>query len=225
MSIFQLEQIDCPACGQPVSLDVSYSVNADQRPDLRAAILEGSFQQITCPHCASSFRLEPRLTYLDETRQQWIAARPAAALSDWAAAELRAAKTFDRSSPSLSPGVVPRVTFGWAALREKLLIGQHGLDDCIVELVKVGVIRNLDQVRFSATRMLRLVDVSDERLVLVWIDDLAGADEALTVPRAAYSDVAASPGSWAALAQELSSGLFVDARRLFLTRQAPAERS
>jgi hypothetical protein len=43
MSMFESIAVACPACGTQVDFDAVQSVNADRRPDLRAAILAGTF--------------------------------------------------------------------------------------------------------------------------------------------------------------------------------------
>ena len=76
MSLFQTEEVACPSCGEKVNFDVVYSVNADRRPDLREAVLDGTFQEATCANCDKSFRLAPELSYLDVARRQWILVQP-----------------------------------------------------------------------------------------------------------------------------------------------------
>ncbi len=217
MSIFQLEDVTCPSCGARSSLDVSYSVNADLRPDLRQQVLDGTLQRTTCPSCRSVFRLEPRLTWLDVGRGQWIAARPADELAQWREQERRALETFGRVQGALGEGISPRVTFGWAALREKLTLQQLGLDDVAVEVLKIAMIRDLEAVTFSPTRALRVVARREDALILAWIDDAAGADgSALSVPLRTYTAIRAEAVAWAALSADLSAGPLVDARRLML---------
>ena len=216
MSIFQLETVPCPKCAASVEVDACYSVNADLRPDLLASTLDGAFQKSTCPACSSEFRLEPKLTWMDAGRGRWISARPAEELLLWADQEVKAKATFARISGTLSADVVPRLTFGWAALREKLLLMRRGLDDVAVELVKIAAIRDLDTVTFSARRALRFIDLRDDALIFAWVDDLAGADsEGLSIPVSTYTAVRTGSG-WDPLRRAVSVGPFVDARRLML---------
>src|SRR5262245_787748 len=137
MSIFVPISLSCPGCGTAVPFAAVMSVNADRRPDLRSAILNRSFQRESCPNCSESFRLDPELTYFDMARQQWILVQPAAMLPQWVDLEKQAKATFERT---YGPGAPPmlqalgrklqvRITFGWAALREKLLAVEHGLQD------------------------------------------------------------------------------------------------
>ena len=76
MSIFRTYELNCPACNTPVRFDLVMSVSADRRPDLREAILDGSFQRKVCPACATAFRPEPEFTYIDFARGQYIFVYP-----------------------------------------------------------------------------------------------------------------------------------------------------
>src|SRR5947208_2057858 len=137
MSRIHVENIPCPKCNNPVEFGVVASVNADRRPDLRAAILTNTFQVGVCPQCSESFRIEPDLTYLDAARKQWILVLPAHDLAAWPALEQNARSAFERTygaeagavAQELGRGLTARIAFGWPALREKLLCGEHGLDD------------------------------------------------------------------------------------------------
>ena len=97
MSVFEKTSLACPACGSTVVVDLVHSVNAVRRPDLRTAILDRSFQRTVCPACGAGFRVEPKFTYLDTGRKQFIAAMPASELPDWQEAEARAQASFDKA--------------------------------------------------------------------------------------------------------------------------------
>ena len=43
MSLFKETVIDCPSCARELSFETVHSLNADRRPDLRAEILNGSW--------------------------------------------------------------------------------------------------------------------------------------------------------------------------------------
>jgi hypothetical protein len=68
MSIFTDHSLPCPGCDTPVAYEIVQSVNVDRRPELRTAILDGSFQLKTCPSCGTSFRVEPEFIYMDKKR-------------------------------------------------------------------------------------------------------------------------------------------------------------
>jgi hypothetical protein len=232
MSIFRKTTLGCPACQTPVEFEEVHSLNADRRPDLRLAILDDTFQQEVCPKCSVRFRLDPAFNLMDTQRGQWIAAAPLTALQDWKAQEQHARKLFDRAygpeasaiAQEIGVGLKPRITFGWPALREKVLVSEHLLDDVVVELCKALVMRNSDSPISAATE-LRLVQVLDGDLIFAW---LKSADEArgtsMRVARKLYDEVATdNTGDWDELKGEFEGSLFVDLNRMMISGETPAK--
>lgn len=230
MSVFTTGTLSCPNCAAPVAFEVAHSVNADRRPDLREAILSGEFQRQACPACAHRFRLDPQLTYLDVERQQWIVAAPLARLPEWGDVERHARELFDQTYGADAPALVrdigrqlqARVVFGWPALREKILLRQQGLDDLLLELCKMALVRSQARIDLADDEDLRLLEATPDELILMWQNgSTEQARETLAVPRALYDEVAAAPQDWAQARAELGAGLFVDLNRI-LVPQAPA---
>jgi hypothetical protein len=225
MSIFKDVTVPCPACGKRVAFEAVSSVNADRRPDLRQEVLDGSFQRQPCPECGVAFRLEPEFTYFDLGRGQWIAVFPFGSIGEWEALEERARAAFDLSygpkaaalARQIGARLKPRVTCGWAALKEKILAADHGLDDVEIELTKMAVLRNSDEVPLTSQTELRLVDVKGSELIMAWIVAETGqVAQALAVPRDLYTEIAADRSGWQPLRDELAGRLFVDMQRLML---------
>lgn len=225
MSIFVPIPLSCPACRESGDFLVVQSVNADRRPDLRQAILDGAFQRETCAKCGAEFRLEPQFTYFDGGRRQWILIQQAFKLDQWATLEKAARATYERTygqhasaqAQAVGGELVVRVVFGWPALREKLLCVEHGLDDVVLEMLKTMLLRNADEPPISDDVELRLVEVSGPQLTLAWVDAATeGMFQTLQVPRSLYDDVAADQANWGTLPEELSAGAFVDMQRLFV---------
>src|SRR3974377_1182998 len=94
MSRFQSQTFPCPKCEEPVEFAIVASVNADRRPDFRAAILAGSFQRGTCGKCSYRFRIDPEVAYVDAGRKQWILVKAAQDVADWITLEKTALETF-----------------------------------------------------------------------------------------------------------------------------------
>ena len=230
MSIFRKTSLACPACKAAVEFDEVHSVNADRRPDLRLAILDDTFQQQVCPSCGRQFRLDPAFNLMDTRYGQWIDAAPLSELKNWKAREEHSRSLFNRAygaeasevAQEIGAGLTPRLTFGWPALREKLLAAEHQLDDAALELCKAVVMRNADSP-VSARSELRLVDVTEDELILAW---MLSADESpgptLRLGRALYEEVAAdADGDWDELKEDLANALFVDLNRLMIAGEAP----
>jgi len=231
MSLFKTTALDCPACARPLSFETVHSVNADRRPDLRAAILDGSFQRMKCPHCGASFRLDCDFTLLDIGRGQWIVAAPVAAIVHWQAREAQAREMFERAYGAQAPAVArevgqglrPRIVFGWPALREKLVVADLGLDDVALEAVKATVLRSSGTIPGRAVAELRLVAADGDQLLLAWQRSYDGAaGDVLSAPRALHDQIVADAAAgWAAFRAGFEGALFVDLKReLVRGRQA-----
>jgi hypothetical protein len=225
MSLFHAQTIACPACGTAKTADVFYSVNADRRPDLREAVIDRSFQAQLCDSCGAAFRIDPEFNYLDLARGQWIAVHPVGSLGQWEEIQAADHATFDKSygpgasagAREIGAGLQVRITFGWAAFREKLVAAEAGLDDVELELLKVAILRTQAKAPLSQAVELRLVDVVDGQLVLCWLDTAADTVvETMLVPAAAYDAIAADAEGWAALRREMAEGPFVDMQRLMV---------
>lgn len=229
MSLFRTIEVPCPSCNVPVSFDLVHSVNADRRADLRAAILNRTFQQEKCPSCGFAFRTEPEFTYINLGRNQWIAVWPASKRARWSECERHSQQAYDKGfgqaappeAQELAKEVRPRVVFGWAALCEKLIAHDAGIDDVTLELAKLAVARNQDDSPLAGNVELRLLGVEGDHLVLGWLQ--VGSEELTEVVRVSsdlIKEVEAQAADWKELRDELTSGIFVDMQKLMIPAAA-----
>lgn len=233
MSIFHPVQFMCPHCAEAVDFQSSNSVNADRRPDLRVAILDGTFQREDCLHCGTGFRAEPQLNYFDVGRGQWIAAVPGDGVDQWVELEASTREAFAKAfgdeagaiAQQIGARLKPRLVFGWRALAEKLIADEAGLDDVGLELTKLALMRGLDDPPLAVGQQLRLTGVDARAqtlsLLIVARDGSEQDAEALDVPKALYEQIVAEPEGWQALREQLGAGLFVDLARLTRGVAAP----
>jgi len=226
MSLFESAKAACPKCGTVHQFEVVASVNADRRPDLRAAILDGSFQREQCAKCKAEFVAPPMFTYFEVGGGWWILAQPAGFDEKWRdAAEIARegfAKAYGANASAaareIGTGLKVRVVFGWPALREKLLCGDLKLDDVELELLKMAIVRSSQDSPIGDDNELRLVGARGSELSLAWI--VAATERSiatLDVPRATYDEIAADHGDWQAIREEIASEPYVDMNRLLLT--------
>jgi len=230
MSLFNQATVTCPHCATQFEVDQVASINADRRPDLRREILDGVFQAQTCAHCGTVFRLPPSFSYLDVGHGQWIMAYPADELVNWPVLEAHAEEIFDTAYGAGAPaaardigaGLVPRITFGWPAIREKLLCPELALDDVTLELLKAAVMRTVQKPPFADSTELRLLGAADGGLTLAWLDSNTEATLAsLRVPRDIYGDIEGDVAAWAGMRERLAGHGFADLNRLLVV-SAPA---
>jgi endogenous inhibitor of DNA gyrase (YacG/DUF329 family) len=226
MSVFNTTKIPCPACGATVTFNLVQSVNAVRRPDLRAAILDRSFQRQPCPSCGTAFRVEPQFTYLDIKRKQFFAVWPASNLPQWKEFEARSQAAYDKAfgpgtdGAALAGNLLARCVFGWLGLNEKLIAAEHGIDDVELEMAKLATLRKLGDIKLGADREFRLVGATDDELIVGWLrTSTEEIDDEYSVPRQLLKDIQAEPEKWAALRADVSGGMFVDYRRLLFGKE------
>jgi hypothetical protein len=226
MSIFRNLSVECPACSTPVTFELVYSVAADRRPDLREAILDGSFQRKACPACDTSFRADPEFSYMDIRRGQYIGVWPASKREDWRDCAERTQQVFDEmlgagatpEAQELGKKLEPRAVFGWAALVEKILAKQAGIDDRTLEIAKAAVMRTLETMPLPGALEFRLLRLEGDDPVFGWVRSADGtASGAVRVPRQLVADIDAAPDTWRELRDSVGDGLVVDFQREMLT--------
>jgi hypothetical protein len=199
------------------------SVSAVRAPELRAQILDGSFQIHRCS-CGGSVRFETELSYQDLERKQWIVHHPYPKLAEWGQLEDQAQRLFDlafgeaasRTAQELGQGISPRVVFGGTALREKLLARELELDDVTLECVKLALMKREqlipktgEELRFAGLRegALEIAHMAPARMQILGV---------YGVGRGFYDEVAADTAAWSRMREQLEGGPFVDAQRLYL---------
>lgn len=225
MSLFNSATLTCGSCGAEVEVSWAASVNADRRPDLKQAIIDGSFQSHDCGECGAKIRLPPHLSFLDVGSGRFILVEDPQERGSWSKHAAKATRLFEQTVGGGAPGpaqdigknLVVRLVFGWPALREKLTLAQLGLDDTTMELVKLAVLKGSFTAQLSGDETMRVVEADDETIVVDVIDDKTEAvSTTASIPRSVYDDVAGDVQAWAALRAELDSDVFVDASRLYL---------
>jgi hypothetical protein len=142
MSTFTPVQIRCEQCGREFVVEVLEGIHITRLPEVREKILSGRFQFFACPSCGTEVHVENDAVYTDFDKKHYVAVQ-ASALLDWRSAKAEQAKVFTDSfdhGPSvaqeLGEGFVHRLVPDMAALREKLVVWDAGLDDRAVEATK-----------------------------------------------------------------------------------------
>jgi hypothetical protein len=207
----------CPRCRTELELPLARSLNVSRSPESREALLRGTLHVTRCPACEQRVVVESQFDYLDFGRRQLLMIFRPEDEARWAELEPLPAALYQRSftDEQLPPlvrqigeGFRVRAVFGMAALREKVVLWEAGLDDAVVETWKLGWMRRDPLARMRAEQRPRADHVEDGRLILMLPD-------------------ANAPLLWAELAQLtahpvdevvrlLSAGPYVDTGRLLL---------
>jgi hypothetical protein len=218
--------LPCPRCGARTRFWAISVIDADDQPDWRDKIVDRTLSQEACGNCGTLFRMQPAFAYFDRAHDQWIGAFPWDERDHWRECEQRAQSLYEvylhadtaMSARMREAPLNRRVTFGWEALREKIVAAGRGLEDVTLELAKQKISRK-SRSPADDDSDLRLLDADAEELVLGRVVRAAEAiEEQWSIPRAEYDKLAVGAGTRARRAA-LTEGTYVDLRRLRGTGQ------
>jgi ribosomal protein S27AE len=215
VSTFVAVEARCPRCGHTFSAEAATGLHVSRMPEIRARILAGTFHRFDCPACDQSVVLHDRtFVYTDFDRWHWITCYPRGGLRYRSALHAQAEEAFDqvlrREGPAFvreewAPRFVRRVVYGLAALREKLLVLEAGLDDRALERFKWMLVRDVPLSPFHPDVDLLFERVDGDGLVFVHVG-LPGPEglrvgRELRVARAGFDALEAGvgPEDWRSL--------------------------
>jgi len=199
MSSFDLTTMRCPSCGKDFEGGTADSINVTRMPWAKEQILAGELHRVECPHCHARHTVDRSFLYTDMTLGHFVLVFPNAQLGEWPELELVASRAFhdvvDQGPPmvrAMADTFRVRQVFGLRDLGDKLRLWEAGLDDTIVELMKL----ELTQVPALARRAeLRLsvdgvLDSEDRIAIRAWSLDGSLPDSSWGAPLARYRELA-----------------------------------
>jgi hypothetical protein len=145
VSILAPVEITCPTCALEFQGKETADTRGDQTAALRDQILSGTLNRYRCPRCSCEVRLEPALLYADFERGEVMAMLPDHALR-WRDdltphIERMFEVNLEIACPPLvkswAPHIERRLVFGLPRAQEKLRVWAAGLDDRVVEHLKM----------------------------------------------------------------------------------------
>ncbi len=170
MSSWRDRDIVCPHCGAGQTVTVAIGLHITRLPHVRDQILDGEFHRFDCTTCHKRIEVRQPLVYTDFERGHWIEVRTDDDIASWQEFAPAAAAIFDRAvihgAPILRSRVetfAVRLVFGYAELREKVLLFEAGLDDRAVECLKLLAIRS-DPSRFGFQDRLLVQRIAGDEL-------------------------------------------------------------
>jgi hypothetical protein len=141
MAVFHPQTVKCE-CGNTLTVQLADSVNVKRSPESRDKILRGEFHRVACPACNRQMTVEKPFYYTDLNRNAFFKVFPRGERHLWRSAskELDTAASLFPETLSGPGERTLRVLFGMDELREKLLAQDAGIDDRLVELLKVFLV-------------------------------------------------------------------------------------
>ena len=128
--------------GETMVVHLATAVNAERFPEIRTSIIDGNFHRFRHPKTGAPFTVEAPFMYTDMGRNTFFAVHPPKSRFAWIDDSDRLEDELQKVPASLSAydDRHARVVYGLGELREKLIAQDAGLDDRLVELMKVFLI-------------------------------------------------------------------------------------
>jgi hypothetical protein len=221
MSMWSERTIACPSCGAERRARIALGAHVGRAPQVRDDVLARRFHRVACA-CGLEIRIEARFEYTDIERRQLLLVGRTGECAAWPEleGELRAAvhRVLELGSPLVQPfarEVKSRVVFGTDELREKLIIWDAGLDDGIVECIKVRAFASDPGLAAPGSRLLVDEVTDSDALACLWSPRAgAPASSRLELPSTWVRDAYRDRGSLEARFPELFRGGFVSVDRM-----------
>ena len=141
MSISEKQTVKCPACGEISDLTVWQSITAADSPDLKSDLLAGKINMFLCGTCGQRALFPSPILYTDTEKRLVISFYP----QNDAAERQRIFEEIKKSSAQSGelenyPDYNLRFVTSYNELMEKILIFDNGLDDKVLEVIKLLVL-------------------------------------------------------------------------------------
>lgn len=191
------------------------------------SFLDGRLNQVYCERCQTWQVVESETEFLDPWRGLFVTVLAPSKVKQWASLESevpsRLTRALERHSLAKDSPYVMRLVFGLQDLRKKLALWEAGLDDSLIEVVRLqalqsqggGQARNASGDR--AIPELTCVDLQRSRLSLSMGLGGDGQPKALHLPLQQYEILVQRRAGLEQQLPALFKAPFVDVRR-YLTR-------
>lgn len=175
--------VDCPRCGAGCPARVFESLNGDALAVQVDAILDGSFERMTCSRCDAAFQPEHEMLFARHSARLWIVMYPFRARAEHAALEAAVADIVARNFAEAPAGIAgdlqtarPRLVFGQYALAEAVRSARDALDPPLLECAKLLAYRRSLAQLFSLGPVELVYERLDADHVVFGVRALATAE-------------------------------------------------
>ncbi|MBI4041113.1 MAG: CpXC domain-containing protein [Deltaproteobacteria bacterium] len=138
----------CCSCGHEFTARLWDAINVTEQKTLKSRLLSGEINLIQCKKCGKKSYIEKELLYHDMNQKLWIQMFPQSERSRWHSLEEENLKKIKKSIKFQKYQF--RLTFGREELIEKVRIFESCLDDRIIELLKLRVMEEDEQLKSAS---------------------------------------------------------------------------
>jgi predicted RNA-binding Zn-ribbon protein involved in translation (DUF1610 family) len=176
----------CPQCGMQIAFDAWTKVNGRDDPEVAEGIVDGSFCEFTCPTCGYTAHLSHPCLYLDPIHRACVYSVQGDQMRQGVESLFESLEDDDGiDGPS---GSVRRIVFSREELADKVAALSEGLDDRVLELLKLGtagqaMLDNKVDPQCEYTVLFKGTNLDN---LVFEIDDETGAGLIASIPRGAY---------------------------------------
>lgn len=162
MSMEHNETIRCPECGKEGQFTIWQSINTDINPEMKSTVRDMSAFTFTCPHCGTTANVDYPVLYhqMEDRMMIYYVNRDEDIESVYKM--LKGEDPADELQLLAREGYLNRIVLTRNQLREKLLIFDAGLDDRIIEIMKLFMMASIQKQQQDIEIMELLYD-SDEK--------------------------------------------------------------
>ena len=133
MSKSRIETVACPVCGHTQDVTVWETLNGDLDPDAKRQLMEGTLFRVECKNCGNRSYLNYAILYHDMTHRAMVYYVDESSVEQTKETMIASEKAMGIEMP----GYRKRIVTDQNTLREKAIIFEHGLDDRVLELIKL----------------------------------------------------------------------------------------
>ncbi len=167
MSMECKETYICPECGHEQECTVWHSLNGDMDPEAKQQLLDGTLFLSECSNCGHKSNLNYMLLYHDMTNQVMVYYVDEESVNE----TLETMKNSQKQFGMDMSGYRNRIVTDQNSLREKAIVFDNGLDDRIVEIIKLIYYINAED-QFSDAKINAVYFlIADGKYILEFIGD------------------------------------------------------
>lgn len=167
MSMERKETITCPECGHTQDFIVWQTLNGDLNPDAKQQLLDGSLFSFECKKCGHKSNVDYGILYHDMTHKAMVYYVDEDSVEQTQATMVDVEKKIGFEMP----GYRKRIVTDQNTLREKAIIFEHGLDDRVVEIIKLIYYANASKQFPEANITAVYFLIADDKYILEFIGD------------------------------------------------------
>jgi hypothetical protein len=187
MSVSEQVEVPCGRCGQPIQVEIWRSLNVSLDPERKRELLEGQLNVITCSHCGWVAPSPHDFLYHDAEQRLMLLLR-------YPDAEGVVTLDYDpfATTRQFMEGYRVRLVCSRSELHEKIAIFDAGLDDRVIELIKLEAFRDTPEIEGCLMWFRKVAPVEGEETVL--FDITRGGDTVaeFNIPQRVYGEFASA---------------------------------